>query len=346
MTTHSQAQGGTRRLRATIIGLGLDGQVQGPHRIINGEECLTVGGSAETHADLLETMLRLEGELERIGRTLGEVEPAELADIAWRIDSPELHEIAMRIDAGPEGQRTDLPRDLCRGIDRTGRRPRGLSNSEPVRAIAGGGRDFDLARPYCMIAIGDRATGLPFGDSAMSRTCRPRQRFTILDGMALIAGLAVGIWLLVPTISNPPPGALWERLFLYATYLLGGLCLAGPPLLILERVRGGRPWFAGKLLWFSQGMASWLLFPPIVYYRGNKDNNMGSGSAGTICFAYGTPLMAVYMVAGLIAGGWLRMGRRRAIRRSFRESFGLLMGLAWACLGLYVLSMIYRDKFR
>ena len=98
MTTHSQ--GGTRRLRATIIGLGLDGQDQGPHRIINGEDCLTVGGSDQTHADMLETMLMLEGELERIGRTLGEVEPAELADIAWRIDSPELHEIAMRIDAG------------------------------------------------------------------------------------------------------------------------------------------------------------------------------------------------------------------------------------------------------
>lgn len=98
MTT--QTQGGPRRLRATIIGLGLDGQDGGPHRIITGEDCLMLGGSAETQADLLETMLRLEGELERIGRPLGEIEPAELADIAWRIDSPELHEIAMRIEAG------------------------------------------------------------------------------------------------------------------------------------------------------------------------------------------------------------------------------------------------------
>ncbi len=98
MTT--QTQGGPRRFKATIIALGLDGQVDGPHRIITGDDCLMVGGSAETHADLLETMLRLESELERIGRPLSEIEPAELADIAWRIDSPELHEIALRIEAG------------------------------------------------------------------------------------------------------------------------------------------------------------------------------------------------------------------------------------------------------
>lgn len=98
MTT--QTQSGSRRLRATIIGLGLDGHDGSPHRIITGEDCLMVGGSAETHADLLETMLRLESELERIGRPLSEIDPAELADIAWRIDSPELHEIAVRIADG------------------------------------------------------------------------------------------------------------------------------------------------------------------------------------------------------------------------------------------------------
>ena len=97
MTT--QAEGGPRRLRATIIGLGLDGR-SGPHRIITGEECLLVGGSAETHAEMLETILRLESELERLGCRLGDVPPDELADLAWRIDSPELHEIALRIDAG------------------------------------------------------------------------------------------------------------------------------------------------------------------------------------------------------------------------------------------------------
>ena len=79
MTTH--AEGTARRLRATIIGLGLDGG-DGPHRIITGEQCLLVGGSAETHAAMLETILRLEDELERAGRGLGELSPPELAEIA------------------------------------------------------------------------------------------------------------------------------------------------------------------------------------------------------------------------------------------------------------------------
>ena len=46
---------------------------------------LMVGGSPETQAELLETMLRLESELDRMGRNLADLEPAELADVAWRI---------------------------------------------------------------------------------------------------------------------------------------------------------------------------------------------------------------------------------------------------------------------
>jgi hypothetical protein len=85
-----------RRLRAAIIGFGLDGD-DNPYRLSTGEQCLLLGGSAETHAEMLETMLRLESELDRRGRRLAEVPPAELAEIAWRIDSPELHEIAVRL---------------------------------------------------------------------------------------------------------------------------------------------------------------------------------------------------------------------------------------------------------
>jgi len=57
-------------------------------------------------------------------------------------------------------------------------------------------------------------------------------------------------------------------------------------------------------------------------------------------------LMAVYVVAALLAGGWLRRGRRRRFaRRSWRERFGLLLGLAWACTGAYVLFLLYSDDF-
>ena len=93
--------GGPRRLRAAIIGFGLDGH-DSQHRISSGEQCLFVGGSAETHAEMVETMLRLESELHERGVQLSEVSPTDLAEIAWRIDSPELHEIALRLSAGLE----------------------------------------------------------------------------------------------------------------------------------------------------------------------------------------------------------------------------------------------------
>ncbi|MFO0960235.1 MAG: hypothetical protein U0800_22810 [Isosphaeraceae bacterium] len=97
MTTHAHA--GHRRLRAAVVGLGLDAS-DDDQRIITGRQCLVVGGSAETHAELLETMLRLESELDRLGVGLGDMDPFELAELAWRIDSPELLDVALRLNAG------------------------------------------------------------------------------------------------------------------------------------------------------------------------------------------------------------------------------------------------------
>src|SRR4051794_21862963 len=91
---------GPRRLRATIIGFGLDAG-DDLQRLSTGDQCILVGGSAETHAEMLETMLRLESELERRGQRLADVTPDELADIAWRIDSPELHQIAIDLGDRP-----------------------------------------------------------------------------------------------------------------------------------------------------------------------------------------------------------------------------------------------------
>jgi len=90
---------GPRRLRAKIIGFGLDASDE-LQRLSTGEECILVGGSAETHAEMLETMLRLESELERLGQGLADVTPDVLAEIAWRIDSPELHQIALSLGEG------------------------------------------------------------------------------------------------------------------------------------------------------------------------------------------------------------------------------------------------------
>ena len=118
-----QPDAGPRRLRAAIIGFGLDGS-DDHQRLSTGDQCILVGGSAETHAEMLETMLRLESELERLGQGLADVTPDELAEIAWRIDSPELHEIALSLGEGLGAPRPDVPRVLRRGADRVLRRRR------------------------------------------------------------------------------------------------------------------------------------------------------------------------------------------------------------------------------
>jgi hypothetical protein len=64
-----------------------------------------------------------------------------------------------------------------------------------------------------------------------------------------------------------------------------------------------------------------------------------------VCYFYGTPPMALYVTLGLLAGGHLRRSRRQRLVRSWQENFGLVLGLMWACTGLYVISLFYRQDF-
>jgi len=90
-----------RRLRAALIGFGLDGD-DDQNRVTRGSRCLVIGGSAETHAEMRETMTRIELELETMHRELGELTPAELAELAFRVDLPELSELALKLETGLE----------------------------------------------------------------------------------------------------------------------------------------------------------------------------------------------------------------------------------------------------
>src|SRR3954471_11966043 len=105
MTQQSSAP--PRRIRAALIVLGLD-CFDDHSRLTRSEQSLVLGGSADTHDELRETVLRMELELDRQGQRLGDLDPRELAELAWRIDSPELHDIALRLEAGLEQQGRDF----------------------------------------------------------------------------------------------------------------------------------------------------------------------------------------------------------------------------------------------
>jgi hypothetical protein len=168
------------------------------------------------------------------------------------------------------------------------------------------------------------------------------RRLTILDLVVLIAGLTIGFWLALAINEGhlPDDAGQWLN---FVIFVLGGLSLVGPPLLVRERLRRRTRLRPGELWWFCQGTASWLLWPPVVVAHVRaKPAEMGGGAA--VCYLYGTPLMALYVTIALLAGGWLPLRRRRRRpTRSWTETFGLILGLIWACTGLYVLGQIYHD---
>jgi hypothetical protein len=165
--------------------------------------------------------------------------------------------------------------------------------------------------------------------------------------MLLVAGAALGLWLVLARLRAAPgaPGGSPEGPFFVGfVYVIGGLSLVGVPLLLVSARR--RPWGAGRILWFSSGTAAWLLWPPVVYHRLlGTAGRQGTDTMNGICFFYGTPLMAVYVTAALLAGGFFRRSRRRRIGRSWQELFGLVLGLLWACTGCYFISAFYNADF-
>ena len=95
----NEPQGRTRPIRAAMVGLATDAidSVQRVTRLPNGT---LLGGSRQSHDQMREVALRLEVELDRLGVGLAQLSPSELAEVAWRIDSPAMFEFAERLDDG------------------------------------------------------------------------------------------------------------------------------------------------------------------------------------------------------------------------------------------------------
>ncbi len=69
-----------QRKQAAILGLGLDGQ-DGHKRLTRGKNFVLYGGSEETHANMQETAIKVNEQLDRRGKRLEDVAPNELLDM-------------------------------------------------------------------------------------------------------------------------------------------------------------------------------------------------------------------------------------------------------------------------
>jgi hypothetical protein len=66
--------------RSHLLGIGLDNE-DGHKRITRAEDFSIVGGSAETHERMTETLIKTTEDLQRRGKTVHSAESKELADI-------------------------------------------------------------------------------------------------------------------------------------------------------------------------------------------------------------------------------------------------------------------------
>jgi hypothetical protein len=66
--------------KAGLLGVGLD-NTDGHKRLTTGEQFAIVGGSAETHDRMTETVVKTFEELKTRGKPLHKIEPNELAEI-------------------------------------------------------------------------------------------------------------------------------------------------------------------------------------------------------------------------------------------------------------------------
>jgi uncharacterized metal-binding protein len=171
---------------------------------------------------------------------------------------------------------------------------------------------------------------------------RGEGHMSLAVAMLMVAAAALGFWpinqdLRVP-IAGPFGFGFWdEAIALGLAFALGGLSLLGPPL-HLVRARGRR-WGAGRMVWFACGAASWTFWPPYFWVHAFRGSTLLVSHSAQYFFLL-TPLIAILILASFLAGGWLRP-RRRPLWLSWQENFGILLGLAWACLGIHRLAWLY-----
>ncbi|MDP6718280.1 MAG: hypothetical protein QGF59_06490 [Pirellulaceae bacterium] len=177
-----------------------------------------------------------------------------------------------------------------------------------------------------------------------------RDRFGIAQMLILVTGIAIAFWVMRPLLLQEYDGADGDPIQMVPVFLrvviviLGGISLVGVPLLLFRRRRDRTRWGPGKMAWFSHGTASWLLWPPILFWQLSGKSDWPWSA---VCWLWGTPLMGIYVTASLLTGGWLRRRGRRGLRRDWSERFGLLVACGWACTGLYLLYLLSSiDLFR
>jgi hypothetical protein len=164
-----------------------------------------------------------------------------------------------------------------------------------------------------------------------------RKQLTILDAMILIAGVAFGLWLFGPEFAE----AHDDQWLVIVVSILGGVSLAGTPLILMDRFQGGRRWRSGALHWLAMGLGCWAFVPALTTLRLEI---VSKRSIAPTCFVYSLPLMGLFLLLATLIGG-RPIARWWICRGWWPEWVGMWILVGWAATGCYVLYLVYRDLF-
>lgn len=183
---------------------------------------------------------------------------------------------------------------------------------------------------------------VPASEEVTDSDLASSQRPTISDLMILVAGIALGFWIatVVPRESRWRFSSIAEWNYL-GQNVLWGLAIVGLPLLFRGRSQC-RTWGLGEWLWFANGVAAWLLAPPIliIHARGVGVSLVNLGAVFALVFVF--PLSALAIALTLLLGGWPTLPwRTRNI--SWKGRVGAWLGLLGAFEGIVCLVLTYRD---
>lgn len=157
----------------------------------------------------------------------------------------------------------------------------------------------------------------------------PPDRLTIRRLMLLTAGVGVALMVFRQEFAEFRFHET-EDCRAVATALLFGCSLPGP--LFAFKRRGGLG--PGGWLWMSLGLGAWLLLPPAI----------PANSDARTCLFLALPLAGLWMTLAAAVGGYFHP-RHWGADSSWCERMGLVLGLYYSPLGIWLVVDLYRHEF-
>jgi hypothetical protein len=172
---------------------------------------------------------------------------------------------------------------------------------------------------------------------ADSRAMADADRFTIPRALLLLAGMAIGIAVFDPQVVEFDPSQLDHWQMLHAAVLAGVGITYFP--LIARRAFRGHPIELGGFFLLTLGVCAWSLLLPALADR-NQPNGIRVTPTAWIVWIWSLLALSMLMAALAMVRGDVRRPFRSP---SWSDRLGIVLAMAWAPQGAWVVWAVYRD---